>query len=55
MATAGSKQGGGCCKPPADQEFDPRYEWQENATGFILRIHLSGMHCHCPSWMHTVP
>lgn len=45
MATAGSKQGGGCCKPPAaaaDQEFDPRYEWQENATGFILRIHLSG-------------
>ncbi|CAD6270986.1 unnamed protein product [Miscanthus lutarioriparius] len=45
MATAGNKQGGGCCKPPAaaaDQEFDPRYEWQENATSFILRIHLSG-------------
>jgi len=38
MATAGNK-------PPAaaaDQEFDPRYEWQENATNFILRIHLSG-------------
>jgi hypothetical protein len=46
-AAAGNKQGGGgCCKPPpaaADQELlDPRYEWQENATSFILRIHLSG-------------
>ncbi|XP_066347178.1 inactive protein RESTRICTED TEV MOVEMENT 2-like [Miscanthus floridulus] len=37
MATAGSKHAAA-----ADQEFDPRYEWQENATSFILRIHLSG-------------
>lgn len=44
MATAGSKQGGGSSKPPAaaGQELDPRYEWEENASSFILRIHLSG-------------
>ncbi|TKW25527.1 hypothetical protein SEVIR_3G125000v4 [Setaria viridis] len=27
---------------PAEQEFDPKYEWQESATSFILRLHLSG-------------
>ncbi|CAN6327002.1 unnamed protein product [Urochloa humidicola] len=26
----------------AEQDFDPGYEWQENATSFILRLHLSG-------------
>ncbi|CAL4901507.1 unnamed protein product [Urochloa decumbens] len=26
----------------AEEEFDPKYEWQENATNFILRLHLSG-------------
>ncbi|CAL5096570.1 unnamed protein product [Urochloa decumbens] len=26
----------------AEQEFDPKYEWQENATSFVLRLHLSG-------------
>ncbi|CAL4909854.1 unnamed protein product [Urochloa decumbens] len=25
----------------AEEEFDPKYEWQENATNFILRLHLS--------------
>ncbi|XP_062180627.1 protein RESTRICTED TEV MOVEMENT 2-like [Phragmites australis] len=26
----------------ADQELDPKYEWQENAANFVLRLHLSG-------------
>jgi hypothetical protein len=26
----------------AEQDFDPKYEWQENAASFVLRLHLSG-------------
>uniref|UniRef100_A0A0A9GUG4 SHSP domain-containing protein n=1 Tax=Arundo donax TaxID=35708 RepID=A0A0A9GUG4_ARUDO len=26
----------------ADHEFEPKYEWQENAANFVLRLHLSG-------------
>ncbi|TVU01948.1 hypothetical protein EJB05_52597 [Eragrostis curvula] len=29
-------------KQSADQEFDPKYEWQENAANYVLRLHLSG-------------
>ncbi|XP_025807952.1 mRNA cap guanine-N7 methyltransferase-like isoform X1 [Panicum hallii] len=25
----------------AEQDFDPKYEWQENAASFVLRLHLS--------------
>ncbi|KAG2617098.1 hypothetical protein PVAP13_3NG178274 [Panicum virgatum] len=26
----------------AEQDLDPKYEWQENAASFVLRLHLSG-------------
>ncbi|KAG2625350.1 hypothetical protein PVAP13_3KG206205 [Panicum virgatum] len=26
----------------AEQDFDPKYEWQENDASFVLRLHLSG-------------
>ncbi|GJN15382.1 hypothetical protein PR202_gb02292 [Eleusine coracana subsp. coracana] len=25
-----------------DQELDPKYEWQENAASFVLRVHIPG-------------
>ncbi|CAN6336613.1 unnamed protein product [Urochloa humidicola] len=40
MATG--RQGAKPQQQAAEQEFDPKYEWQENATSFILRLHLSG-------------
>jgi hypothetical protein len=33
----------GSNKQQADQqELDPKYEWQENAANFLLKLHLSG-------------
>ncbi|CAN6331774.1 unnamed protein product [Urochloa humidicola] len=40
MATG--RQGTSKPQQAAEQDFDPKYEWQENATSFILRLHLSG-------------